>query len=66
MMCVLIYFLNFDSIDSRLIELANVALGLRYQHNDLESSRSLIEFLESYFKLSMYNKEQEKACNFYK
>ncbi len=52
-MCVLIYFPNFNSINLKLIELANVALELRHRHNNLKSSKSLIEFLESYLELLM-------------
>ena len=53
-MCVLIYFSNFDSIDSKLIESTNRTSKLRYWHNDLESLESLIESLENYLELSMY------------
>jgi len=35
-MCVLIYFPNFDPIGSRSTKPANEALGLRHRHNNLD------------------------------
>ncbi len=40
-------------ISSRLIKSTNVALELRYLHNNFKSLESLIESLESYFELSI-------------
>jgi len=50
-------FLNFDSIDSKLIEFANVILELKHRYNNFRSLKSLIEFLESYLKLLIKNRE---------
>jgi len=40
-------------INSKLIKFTNVTLELRYRHNDLKNSKSLIESLKNYFELSI-------------
>jgi len=41
-------------INLRSTRFINVALRLKHRHNNLKNLKSLIEFLENYFKLSMY------------
>jgi hypothetical protein len=51
MLNVLFKFLIILRACSKSIKFVNITLGLEHRHNNLESLKSLIESLESYFKL---------------
>jgi len=51
MLNVYLKFLIMLRVYSKLTKFANVALGLRYRHNNFKSLGLLIEFLENYSEL---------------